>query len=128
MKISLYLCVHIKRVLWKFHRLNPKIFPVICPLSIVDSLKSRLIFNISYCFWMFVNKLFIYLTCAYLKSKRCFHVKLSTYYFHIKMKILADFQICISLPLILTNKYFKNCIYYTLKWFVTTFLIGNFFQ
>ena len=77
---------------------------------------------------MFVNKLFIYLTCAYLKSQRCFNVKLSTYYFHIKMKILADFQICISLPLILTNNYFKNCIYYTLKWFVITFLIGNFFQ
>ena len=33
------------------------------------------------------------------KSKRCFNVKSSTYYFHMKKKILADFQICISVPL-----------------------------
>ena len=31
-------------------------------------LKSRLIFNIFYCFWMFVNKLFTYLMCAHLKK------------------------------------------------------------
>ena len=49
---------------------------------------------------MFVNKLFTYLTCAYLrKSKRCFNVKSSTYYFHVKTKISADFQTCISVPL-----------------------------
>ena len=48
---------------------------------------------------MFVNKLFTYLTCAYLKSKRCFNVKSSTYYFDMKMKMLADFQICISVSL-----------------------------
>ena len=35
---------------------------------------------------MFVNKLFAYLTCAYLKKKRCFDVKSSTYYFPIKTK------------------------------------------
>ena len=34
------------------------------------------------------------------KSKRCFNVKSSTYYFHLKTKILADFQICISVPII----------------------------
>ena len=33
------------------------------------------------------------------KSKNCFNVKCSTYYFHLKTKILADFQICISAPL-----------------------------
>ena len=27
------------------------------------------------------------------------NVKFSTYYFHMKTKILADFQICISVPL-----------------------------
>ena len=49
---------------------------------------------------MFVNKLFTYLTCAYLrKSKRCFNVKSSTYYFHVQTKISADFQTCISVPL-----------------------------
>ena len=33
------------------------------------------------------------------KIKMCFNVKSATYYFHMKMKILADFQICISVPL-----------------------------
>ena len=47
-------------------------------------------------FWMFVNQLFTYLTCPYV---RCFNVKFSTYYFHMKTKLLADFQICISVPL-----------------------------
>ena len=46
---------------------------------------------------MFVNKTFTHLTCA--ESKRCFNVKSSIYYFHMKTKILADFQICISVPL-----------------------------
>ena len=35
--------------------------------------KSRLIFNIIYCFWMFVNKLFAYLVCAYLKKQKMFY-------------------------------------------------------
>ena len=33
------------------------------------------------------------------ESKWCFKVKFTTYYFHMKMKILADFQICIIVPL-----------------------------
>ena len=33
------------------------------------------------------------------KSKGCFKVKFSTYYFHIKTKILADFEIYISVAL-----------------------------
>ena len=33
------------------------------------------------------------------KSKSCFNVKSSTYYFYMKTKILADFQICISATL-----------------------------
>ena len=33
------------------------------------------------------------------KSKRSFNVKSWTYYFHMKAKILADFQVCISVPL-----------------------------
>ena len=34
----------------------------------VNFLKIRLIFNIFYCFWMFLNKTFPYLTWAYLKK------------------------------------------------------------
>ena len=33
------------------------------------------------------------------KIERRFNVKFSTYCFHMKAKILADFQICISVPL-----------------------------
>ena len=33
------------------------------------------------------------------KNKRCFNVKSSTYYLHIKAKILTDFRICTSVPL-----------------------------
>ena len=47
---------------------------------------------------MFVNKLFRYLTCTSLK-KSCLKVKSSTYYFHMKTNILADFQICVFLSL-----------------------------
>ena len=48
---------------------------------------------------MFVNKLFIYLTCANLKKENSFDVISPTYYFHMKTKILADFEICINVPL-----------------------------
>ena len=89
LKISLHVCFHIKTITWKFRFLNPKDSRVICLLSF---LKSRLIFILFYCFWMFVNKLFTYLTW------KCFNVKFSTY-FHKKTKIVADFQICISAPL-----------------------------
>ena len=33
------------------------------------------------------------------KSKMCFNMKSSAYYFHMKKKLLTDFQICISVPL-----------------------------
>ena len=40
------------------------------------------------------------------KSKRCFIVKSSTSLFVIKTKILADIQICISVPLIKKTSFF----------------------
>ena len=44
------------------------------------------------------------------KSKRYFNVNFLTYYFHMKTKILADFQICISVPIRKRDqlKYLKN--------------------
>ena len=45
------------------------------------------------------------------KSKRCFNMKSSANYFHMTTKILADFQICISVPLkffrVLTHIFFN---------------------
>ena len=47
------------------------------------------------------------------RRKRCFNVKSSTYYFHVKTKILADFQFCISVSL---TYFFTNVsILYCLK-------------
>ena len=68
-------------------------------VNFVNFLKSRLIFNLFYCFWMYVNKLFTYFAYPNLRSKRCFYVKSSTYCFHKKTKILVDFQICIRVSL-----------------------------
>ena len=100
LKIFLHVCVLMKTILWKFRILSPKNSRVICPVKCVNFLKSRLIFNIFYCFWMYINKLFTYLTCACLQKWRCFNVKSSIFYFHMKTKISADFQIFISVPLI----------------------------
>ena len=70
------------------------------PVKFVNFLKSRLIFILSYYFSMLVNKLFTYLTCVCLKTYKVFLMWISSTYFHVKTKILADFQICISVPLI----------------------------
>ena len=49
---------------------------------------------------MFVNKLVTYLNVGiFSKSNGCFKEKSSTYHFHMEVKILADFEICISVPL-----------------------------
>ena len=100
LKISLFACVNIKIIPWKLCVHNLMNFRVICPWSFINVLKSRLIFNIFYCFWMFVNILSRISRAHISKTKRCFNVKSSTYYFHMKTKILVDFQICLSVPLI----------------------------
>ena len=63
--------------------------------EICKFLKSRLIFNLFYRFWMFINKLFTYLTCASLKAWKVFGGTLFSY----EDEVLADFQIYISTPL-----------------------------
>ena len=69
-------------------------------VKFVNFMKSRLIFNIFYCFWMFVNKHFTYLTRIHIsKSKRCYIVQSSAYFPRVKMKLPGDFHICISAPL-----------------------------
>ena len=56
---------------------------------------------------MFVKN-FSHISRAHIsKCKRCFNVKSSTYYFHMKAKIFTDFQICISVPLKKTK---LNCL------------------
>ena len=91
-----YVCVHIKTIPWRFRILNLKNFWIICPWSFANFLKSRLIFNIYY-FWMLTFHI-SHVRAHVSQSKRCFNVKSSTYYFPMKTKILADFQIFISVP------------------------------
>ena len=41
-----------------------------------------------------------YISGAYTsKSKRCYYVKPSDYFFYVKTKITVEFHICISVPL-----------------------------
>ena len=64
---------------------------------------------------------FSHISCAHIsKNKKCFNVKFSTYYFHMKTKILADFQICISVPL---KHVYKQCSLFCLFCFGLELLI-----
>ena len=60
-------------------------------------LKSRLIFNIFYSFWMFVKNITYISRARISKSKRCFNVKSSTLFSNEDIDI-DRFQICISVP------------------------------
>ena len=96
----LYVCVYIKTIPWKFRILNPKNSRVIYR-EVCKFLKSRLIFNIL----LFLNvcKQTSHISSVHIsRTKRCFIVKSSAYYFHMKTKMLADFQACISVPLMHT--------------------------
>ena len=54
-----------------------------------------------------VCKQSFHISRAYIsESKRCFNVKPSAYYFHMKTNILADFQTCIIVPL--TNEWMSE--------------------
>ena len=50
---------------------------------------------------MFVNKLFTYLACAYLKTQKLFECEIFGILFSCEDEDIADFQNCISVPLML---------------------------
>ena len=79
--------------------LNPKNSWVVFRVKFVNFLKSRLIFNILCCFWMFVNNHFTYLTCTYLKKQKVLSCQIFRIFFHVNKKISTGFQIYISVPL-----------------------------
>ena len=96
MNIPLYVGVHIKTIPWNVCIFHLRILEL-SAREICKFLKNyRLIFNIFSCFWIFVNKLPHILRRHISKNKRCFNLKSSANYFHMKTKTLADFQICIS--------------------------------
>ena len=72
LKISLYVCVNIKTIPWKFCILNTKNFRVICPWR-----TFKRTFQISH---VRISQ----------KGKRYFHVKSSTCYFHIRCGRFAN--------------------------------------
>ena len=77
----------------------------------VNFSKNWLIFILFYCFCMLVKN-FSHISGAHTSErKRCFNIKSSTYYFHVKTKMLENFHICISVPLIS-----KAQINYSLHW------------
>ena len=75
------------------------------PLKFVFFLKSRLLFNVLYCFCMFVNKHFANLKCSYENcyNEMCYKVQSAWSYFYTKKNVLQDFHICMSVPLIWTK-------------------------
>ena len=76
------------------------------PVKFVKFLKSRLFF---FFFFSHISRGHIS------KSKRYFNVKSSTYCFHMKTEILADFQICISVPFRTTRHFvFRRCFLYAI--------------
>ena len=86
--------------MWSFH---VRFSSTLIPKNFIDVallILKLFIFRI----WSFRGKLSLsqdlwktFITIS--KSKRCFNAKSSTYYFQMKTKILADFQICINVPL-----------------------------
>ena len=66
------------------------------PVKFVFFLKSRLLFNVFYCFCMFVNKHFTYLRCANLKAWKVLKCAICVLLFFMLRRI---FHICISVPL-----------------------------
>ena len=106
MRISLYARHHIT-IPWKLRILKPKNSRVsIYPWSLKFSLKSRLLFNLFYCFCMFVKKIFqISWVCISQKVNSVIVQNFRHIYFYVKTKILIDFHICISVPLSLLCKY-----------------------
>ena len=98
----------------KNHTLKSFVFLIIINLELFTAkfaffLKNTLIFNIFCCFRMFVNKIFTYLGRAYLRKQEVLYNAIpSVHYFYINSKILADFQICISVSLIL-HVFSNNC-------------------
>ena len=77
------------------------------PVRFVNFSKSRLIFILFFFLSMFVTNFLHISRTRISKRKRCFNVKSSTSCFHVKAKILTDFEICISVPLIYLN--FLQC-------------------
>ena len=96
---SLTLCsCSCKTISWKFHILNP-IYSELFTREVYTFLKSRLLFNIFYCFCMFVvNKRFMTMVAHNAKSEWYYNAKSWAYYFYVNTKISLDFQICISVP------------------------------
>ena len=91
MKRSVYVWVHVKTIyLENFTLLIVRILKL--PVKIVFFFKCNLLFNIFYCFSVFVNNHFRYLRCE----------------FYVKTKIFVDFQNCISVPLKIVSEIMKS--------------------
>ena len=92
-KSLLCLCSYKSNIL-KFWHSESKEFSSYSPVNFEYFFKSRLIFNVFHCFYMFVNKHFAYLKWAYLKKwMKCVIMR---NLLNIKTNVLQDFHIYIS--------------------------------
>ena len=110
-----------KTMPWKFRIVKPKNSGVI---NFVSFLKGRPIFKRFYCFCKFVTKHFKN-TGLSISKKTCYNAKPLAYYIYVKTKILLDFHICISIPLIISHIIPKKQLHVSRRWVVTV-TITNF--
>ena len=105
-KISPCVCVHIKTISWEFRILNPKKPKSHSAVKSEFFFKCRLLFNVFYCFCMFVKKHFAYLRYALRIFQRIKGIIMRNPCdaFYMKTNVLQTFHICISVPLkVFTN-------------------------
>ena len=112
-KISLYVCILSKQYPENFTFLILRILELFA-VNFVNFLKSRLIFNIFYIFECLWTNFSHDSSALISESKRCFNVKSSTYYFHMKKKIVANFQVYISVPL---SKFWGRAVFHSVNIF-----------
>ena len=76
------------------------IFKVLTMLRSNEINYETLAYDVPVSFYTGHEPNFSHISCAHIsKSKSCFNMKSSTYDFHVKTKIMANFQIYISVPL-----------------------------
>ena len=105
MKISLYVCFYIKTIPENFAFLILRILELFAR-EVCKFLKKQVNFYHILLFLNVCKQTFHISDVRKSQKVEHFNVKLSTYYFHMKTKILADFQICISVPLRSQNTFF----------------------
>ena len=95
---SPYVCVHIKTIYPENFAFLTFTIHQLFTREVCKFLKNLANFYLIQLFLNVCKQTFHISRALISKSKGRFNMKSSTYYFHVKTKMLADFQICISVP------------------------------